>query len=479
MAKVALIQNIMVENMGYMYISAVLKEAGHQVEFFYCDHFSQKKILQKLNKFGPDLVGFSVLRANRNYFLELAQTIKESIETRTIFGNIDAILNPEIIDHPGVDIVCLCEGEYVMRELCQCLDRKESYCQIQGLWVKTAQGIQKNPMPESLVDLDRLPFHDRHLYDNYVSFRRSSYLRVSTGRGCPGSCSFCNNLSLRKYFGGSRYLRKQSPKRAIEEIEYQISQRKRVKFIFFTDEVFWLDRKWLYEFLDLYRLRIKIPFSANYNFLSDLDEEDIKLLSESYINNFIFAVESGDESQRINLLQKRVTDEKILRIAQWLKKYKIKYVSSVMFGLPKDSVKDHIDRMNFYKKLNPSYLWSAFFQPYPGTQLAELPDVKCAFFTDREFSPTVHHSLCVASEDSLQISNLKKVYFLCVKFPIFSNFLVWLTKFRIPFLFDLLFMIHFSYYMFAFERISIFHFFMHLKAFCFNPILNKFKAKGN
>jgi radical SAM superfamily enzyme YgiQ (UPF0313 family) len=114
-----------------------------------------------------------------------------------------------------VDVVCLGEGEYPMLELCEAIDRGADYSRIEGFWVKTANGIVRNPNRQDLVDVEALPFHDRAMYDKYGFFRHSHYLRVMAGRGCPFKCSFCTNPVLMDHFGGKRYIRKRSPQSAI------------------------------------------------------------------------------------------------------------------------------------------------------------------------------------------------------------------------------------------------------------------------
>ena len=65
------------------------------------------------------------------------------------------------------------------------------------------------------------------------------------------------------------------------------------------------------------------------------------------------------------------------------------------------------------------------------------------------------------------------MYFLCAKFPRLTPLLVWLTKFNVPPLFTVLFGLHFTYYIFLFERVSFVQFLMHVRNFAVNPFLRK------
>ena len=275
------------------------------------------------------------------------------------------------------------------------------------------------------------------------------------------------------HFGGKRYIRKRSPETAVAEIEHTIKNHPAaVKFIFFIDEVFWVKNEWLREFLPLYKERIGLPFNANFRF-GGIKEEDIELLAEAGATIMTVAIESGSEEQRKGIMNKPVTNKHILQVTGWMHKYGIKFGSSAFFGLPGDTVEDHVERLDFYREANPTYLWTTFFQPYPGLSLTENEDIQRYMPKAKDFDVTLHHDMYLDLPDRDRLVNLKKVYFLCMKFPAVSPFLVWLTQYRIPLLFDFLFGLHFTYYVFRFERISFFQYLSHVKVFALNPVLRK------
>lgn len=94
---------------------------------------------------------------------------------------------------------------------------------------------------------------------------------------------------------------------------------------------------------------------------------------------------------------------------------------------------------------------------------------------DREYEMTLHHDMYLNLPDQERLVNLKKIYYLCVIWPWAANFLVWLTKFRIPILFDLLFTCHFTCYALTFERMSFMQFLVHIKIFGIAPLVKKIK----
>lgn len=474
MARVAFCQDVLVEYMSFMCMAAVLKRGGHTVEVFVDQDGDGRRVLRELREFRPDVVGFSLLTPSVPWALRIAQRVKNDLGAVTVVGNVHVMMSPEIVGEDGVDIACLGEGEHSMLELCAAIDAGGDYSHIDGFWVKTPHGIVKNPMRADLVNLDEQPWIDRAMYNRYFFFRHSPYLRVMLGRGCPFRCSFCSNPALMDHFGGLKsYVRKRSPSSAIAEIESLIARHPtRVKHIFIIDEVLWVKNEWLREFLHLWQERIALPFTAAFRF-GGISEEEIKSLAEAKAGPICVATESGDEQQRKTVLGKPVSDEHILQVAGWLHRYGIEFGSSAFFGLPGDSVDDHVRRLPFFRRLNPKYLWTTFFQPYPGLALTRNQDVQRFLPPHGAFEATFHHDMYLDLPDRDRLVNLKKVYFLMMKFPRSERLLLWLTRFRIPLLFDLLFLSHFTYYIFWAERVSFLQWLYHIRIFAVNPWLRK------
>ncbi len=474
MARVAFLQDVMVEYMGIMCMSAVLKQAGHEVEVFIDSRTNTSRFIKQVADFQPDVIGFSILTPSIDWALSLAPQLKEHTDAVVVMGNVHVMMCPEVIEKSGVDIVCLGEGEHPMLELCATLDAGTSYSDIAGFWVKTPDGINKNPAREDLVDMEAAPFIDRQLYNKYYFFRKSPYLRVMAGRGCPFRCSYCSNPVMTDHYGGAKtYLRKRSPQRAVEEIAQTIREHPhRVKFIHFIDEVFWVKNEWLREFLPLYKQHIGLPFFANFRF-GAITEDDIRLLADAGAAAMFLATETADEEQRRKLMNKPVKNEQIIEIAGWMHKYDVKFGVSAFFGLPGDTVQDHVDRLAFFRKVQPKYLWTTFFQPYPGLALTQHPEIQKYMPKEKAFSVTLHHDMYLDLPDRNRLVNMNKVYHLMMQHPTLEAPLLWLTKFNVPYLFDFLFLLHFIPGAFWWERISWQQWIVHLWIMAINPILRK------
>lgn len=475
MARVAFVQDGLIEYMGFMQMSSVLKAAGHEVEVFYDDQLHPDRVADEVGRFRPDVIGYSILTPSRGWAIGSATQLKRRTGALTVAGNVDAILNTEAVAESGAfDLVCLGEGEICMVELCGRIDAGADWTDIVGFWAVTDEGIVQNPKLTELVDMNELPPIDRDMYDKYRFFRRSPYLRVYVGRGCPFRCSFCANTTMTDSYGGSRYLRKRDPSRFIDDLERMVASRpNRIKRIFLLDEVLWFDRAWLREFLELYRDRIGIPFTMHFKFNGGVTEDDVRLMRDAGAALVIVAAETGDESLRRGLMNKPVSNAHILKVGSWMKKYGLRYGPTAFFGLPGQSFDQHLRELDFYREFGGFYVWSTFFQPYPGLVLTEHPEIESLMAQPPDFGATLHTQMHLEVPDQTRLVNLKKVYFLMVRFPRLTRPLAWLCRFRIPVFFDAVFAAHFAYYYLLSEGCSTYQFLVHVKDYVVNPMLRK------
>ena len=280
MAKIAFIQNISYEYLGVMYLSAVLKKEGHEVEVFLYREEGKRNFLLELSRFRPDLVGFSCVTGNFNWAREFAFLVKEALPVLTIFGGPHPTICPEIINEPSIDIVCRGEGELTLCELAKKLDKKEDFSNVLGLWIKRDNKIFKNEIRPLVENLDIFPFPDRDLYRKKYPFLERSQKIFLAGRGCPFECSYCFNHALKKlYAGKGQYVRLRQPSKVIDEIEF-VKTNYLTRTVYMQDDTFILNRNFIRAFAPEYHQRAGLPLIC-------LVRAD--LLNEEVVQNLHFA----------------------------------------------------------------------------------------------------------------------------------------------------------------------------------------------
>ncbi|GAG00993.1 unnamed protein product, partial [marine sediment metagenome] len=228
---------------GLASISAVLKQ-GHSTRLFHItDNLTGPQFLEIFqNQYADtDLVAFSSTTNAFYYIATYAQQIKKHYpQMITICGGVHPTLHPdEVISEPGIDIICLGEGEYPLLDLCDRLESGSDISSIPNLWIKkNSVNIIKNPVRSLIESLDLLPFPDRDIFDYQSSMDSKLHRLVFMGsRGCPFQCAHCCNHALKKIAPRSTpYVRFKSPDRLIAEIKDCRAKYPDVQTICFHDD---------------------------------------------------------------------------------------------------------------------------------------------------------------------------------------------------------------------------------------------------
>lgn len=360
------------ENLGLAveYLSASLKKAGHETNLILI-HNSEKnyknRLFQRINGFKPDFIAFSVLTDNYSWSCSLADYIKESFkDIPIIFGGIHITSCPEeVISKKSVDFIILGEGEEAIVELVE----NPKKTNIKNVWLKKKNKIIKNKPRPLIEDLDKLPFPDKEITFNEAPYFRDSYF-IMTSRGCPFSCTYCFNNFMRKFYKGSKWLRRRSVSNVIEEL-VEMKKKNRYEYVFFGDDCFTFDKTWLKEFFQLYKKEINLPFKAIAH--SKFMDEDIAfLLKDAGCMRVELGVQTASERVRKDICKRNDDNATIKKAVEILKKYKILVQIDHMFGLPTEEINDYQKDAEFYIDIKPDFITSFWLQYFPNTDIIDI-----------------------------------------------------------------------------------------------------------
>lgn len=425
MAKLLFLQNLPFEYIGPMSISALLKKHGHDCRLFVLSE--HRNYLQELTDYNPDLIGFSTMTGPHKWVLKIASEIKKKINKPILLGGAHPTFFPEIIHEPPVDMICLGEGEFTVLELAEKLEKGEDIFNIRNLWVKRDGHLFKNDLRPLLENLDDLPFSDRTLYDECKILRSVPAMKFLTGRGCPYRCSFCFNHKFNELYRGlGRIVRKRSTDSLIREIK-ETADKYRLKLIRFPDDTFTGNRRWLLEFLPQYKKHIGLPFTGLAH-ANELDEEVVQALKSSGCLNIYFGVETGDENLRNQILKKSLKNKQIINAARLLRKYRLKFGTYNMFGLPHETLAQAFETIHLNRRLRPDYTINNIFQPYPKTEIADYAVDRGFLEPQIEYLETMNEGSILQIENIDRIVNLSRFAYLAIKFPVLLPFIRVLIK---------------------------------------------------
>jgi anaerobic magnesium-protoporphyrin IX monomethyl ester cyclase len=248
--------------LGLLYLSSTLRRAGHEVRLAVA---AAEDPVAVARQWEPDVVGYSVYTGSQAYYRDLNLQIKAALPgVVSVFGGPHPTYFPEFVEEPGVDAVCLGEGEGAILDLAAALEQGGPLANIDNWWFKSDGEVERNPLRPLEDDLDRLPFPDRELlFDRDSLTRQSGIKHFITSRGCPYDCTYCFNHALGElYRGKGRRLRQASVGRVIEEVR-GVRARYPMQFVVFLDDLFIVHVEWLRELAERFPAEVGLPFFCN------------------------------------------------------------------------------------------------------------------------------------------------------------------------------------------------------------------------
>jgi radical SAM superfamily enzyme YgiQ (UPF0313 family) len=410
----------MIERMGIMILSSLLKARGHTVKL---SQARDDDLRSRINYFKPQLLAYSVTTGEHKHLIRLNRDLKREFDFLSVFGGPHPTFFPEMIEEEGVDMVCRGEGEGAMLELVEALGKNRALESIKNLWIKKDRIILRNPVRELISDLDSLPFPDREIiYKKDRILKQHGEKRFLVGRGCPYNCSYCFNHKLKELYGPSwARIRRRSVNNVIAEIE-KVRERYPLQFIrFIDDNFFFCEEEWLDEFSREYPRRVNIPFLCNIR-PNLATRERIKRLKEAGCRSVFMGLETADDELRYNLLQRRISRSELEETCRWLRGEGIRFGFYNVLGLPvREPLAKDWETLRLNIRYRPDIAWSSLFYPYPRTELADYA-VREGFF-DGNFDKMPANnkiSSCLkfkTGQEKQEVENLQKLFGLTVAFP--------------------------------------------------------------
>jgi len=371
------------ENIGIEYLSAVLKQHGHQTRLafdprIFGDQFIpfkslgnlfnyETKILRDIVEYSPDLVAFSVVSSDYEWALRLSRRLKLSLDAPVVFGGIHPSALPgEVLKNDCVDFVVSGEGEYALLDLVNSLRKKDFDRSISNLSFRDGNKIVMNPLRGYISDLCSVPYPDKSLfYDCLPGYAR--HYTIITRRGCRNNCSYCHNTVWNAlYPTSSGSIRLRSVEDVIKELELGKNKYK-YEFVRFNDDLFTSDENWLKEFSVQYKSKIGAPFIC---FVSPgtTNAKIVQYLKEAGCTQVCMGVQTINEELKREVLNRYETKEEVALAISLYRRFKIRCVADNIIGLPGETEKHILETVNFYLE-NPVYgriaiFWLIYF---PGT----------------------------------------------------------------------------------------------------------------
>ena len=100
----------MYERLGIMTLSSVLKKHGHEVDLTLTEELSEEEIVQKVKKFKPSVLAYSIMTGEHIYHIDLNQMIRNHYDALSVFGGPHPTYSPEMIDKKNLNVEIEIDG---------------------------------------------------------------------------------------------------------------------------------------------------------------------------------------------------------------------------------------------------------------------------------------------------------------------------------------------------------------------------------
>jgi len=272
--------------------------------------------------------------------------------------------------------------------------------------------VNNNPL-RPLMDKSTLLPPDRNLMYTYPDNYNNPIKSIMASFGCVFSCPYCYNSNYRDLYKG--YTQQLRP---IETVANELDELRAypLELVYFQDDIFPVfSSKWLSDFCQMYST-VRVPFHVQLRaeFITD---EVISQLTKVGLHSVTFAVESGDEKFRADVLRRRQDNNIIQNAANILHKYRLRFRIENMLGAPGESLRQALTTVDLNAACQPTYGWASVFQPYPGTKLGNRAISDGLFDGNVDaISETFSSTYLLNTTNARAIINLQRLFSLAVRF---------------------------------------------------------------
>ena len=378
------------ENLGIEALSSYLKMKGHETELLLdpamfsgfvvynnkllskvFDSGSEETFKRAIINSSPDLVAFSVFTGNYLWALKWAKVCKELFpKAPVVFGGAHPTSPPsDVVMQDVVDCVVVAVVEDAIEELLSGLNDGRLPSNVGNTLVKKDGQVVRNPVRPYIRNLDDYPFLDKELFYNKIPGLEECYLTM-TSRGCPFRCTYCvNNIYNSLYEFEKGHVRRRSVDNVIEELK-EVKRRGIAKKIFFGDDVFIFDKKWVAEFSEKYKKEIDLPFWCT-AYPTVVDRDTIQLLKKAGCWLITMGVQSGSPRVRNKVFCRAETNETIVNASKIIKESGIVLGIDNIFGAPSETEDDLLASLELYAKIKPDRIHTFWLTYFPKTAILD------------------------------------------------------------------------------------------------------------
>lgn len=366
-------------NLGIRSLSGYLQSKGYKTRCLFLDQPETRKYsgntLNELERVCQDseFVGISGITSSRDKTLQIIERLKATRHL-VLVGGYDPSLAPEV--YKSADYVCVGDGEEATLNLVKAFEKKQ---------LPKERILPKTPVSD-LNDLPREDYDNKnHLtidengrivpltglltYKNPRGETKDSLFYLAS-RGCPFSCTFCEEPVYLRESGIGKKVRSKDPERVVADVETLLEKYPQLKRVYFVDaDFFSKSNEWIKTFSEQYAKRVKLPFWT-FGSPSTISRQRLEQLTTAGLKEIELGIQSGSERTRREVYNRKASNEKIIEVMGLLKKFGVFPWIDIIYDNPWETRSDLLSTFDLLSRLpKPFQLGSLGLEFLPGTEL--------------------------------------------------------------------------------------------------------------
>lgn len=374
-------------NSGLASIAGVLKANGHdckliQIHEILKETISKNYIENFVEEFAPNLIGFSVMTQQYSNAKEIAISIKKRFNIPIVIGGIHCTMQSSnlLLKDNIWDYICVGEGEFAMLDLVN--QFKTGIEKDIPNIINCRDNLPSLKSVRPLLNLRETPNRDFEIFNLNMFLKcNDGWMRVMTSRGCPNSCSYCQNYSLYNRYKNVKAVDSKKDYLRFHSVEKIILELKALKFLHpeievfnFDDDLFTYDKERTRKFTDLYKESgLCIPYVIN-SHVNYFDYEIATYLKNSGCKMVRFGVESGSDYIRNKILNRKVSKTDIITAFDICNQIGLHSSAFLMIGIPFESRAHLFETIKLCAQVKMGRFRWSYLYPYPGTLIYKIAD---------------------------------------------------------------------------------------------------------
>lgn len=340
-----------IEPLGLICLASLAEALGFEVRICLVKGSDFGPLFREIVSFNPSLVGFSILTGYHQKAFFVCDQIRKIGLPVVIGGPHATYFSKECTQH--ADYVVVGEGFRTFRRILQ----GELPPGVHFDPVRVAEGF---PQPRRET-----------LYRQYPELGKSSIKSITCSVGCcPFACSYCYAPKYNEIYHGFDL-----KLRPVDDVIAEAMALKRgwpPEIIYFQDDNFGLDLKWLEEFTAKWRAQVALPWHCQIRLELARNERRLDLFKQAGCTGVTVAVESGNAFLREYVLHRRMEEEVIYQGVENIKNRGFTLRIEQILAVPFSDIATDLETLRLNCELGPEMAWTSILVPYGGTEMGEI-----------------------------------------------------------------------------------------------------------